>query len=170
MDSPTVAGRIRIVIVDCHSGSFIKETLRLFDSQKLSGGRQGALAMKLTNIASLDPAITSTGLTGLKGRLPLYDRSMWAEMQSDWESFAVESQQAITAIATSNGLDESTTRERGNIPRWRRPYCADYGSYRPKLLPVGSDERLQWAVLHHWSCFAFVACGQSHRSLASRQK
>ena len=31
------------------------------------GRTPGALAMKLTNIASLDPAITSTGRRGLKG-------------------------------------------------------------------------------------------------------
>ena len=59
------------------------------------GRTPSALAMKLTNIASLDPAITSTGRTGLRSA-SANDRSMWEEMQSDWEQFAVESQQAIT--------------------------------------------------------------------------
>lgn len=74
------------------------------------GRSPGALAMKLTNIASLDPAITSTGRTGLRGA-SANDRSMWAEMQSDWESFAVESQQALTAIEASGGCNEVTAQD-----------------------------------------------------------
>ena len=66
--------------------------------------------MKLTNIASLDLEITSTGRTGLR-RASANDRAMWAEMQSDWESFAIESQQAIAAIDTTNGYDDKTTED-----------------------------------------------------------
>ena len=53
--------------------------------------------MKLANIASLDPAITSTGRTGLK-QASSNDRAMWEEMHDDWERFAVESQRAIEAV------------------------------------------------------------------------
>ena len=74
------------------------------------GRSPGALAMKLTNIASLDPAITSTGRTGLRGA-SANDRSMWAEMQIDWDSFAVESQEAMMAIDGSNGRDEEITQD-----------------------------------------------------------
>lgn len=57
--------------------------------------------MKLTNIASLDPAITSTGRKGLKGA-SVADRMMWEEMQNDWENFVGESQQAIKTVAAVN--------------------------------------------------------------------
>ncbi|MBU4289132.1 MAG: HNH endonuclease [Proteobacteria bacterium] len=67
----------------------------------LVGRTSSALAMKLTNIASLDPAITSTGRKGLKGA-SLADRMMWEEMQNDWENFVAESQQAIKAVAGAN--------------------------------------------------------------------
>ena len=56
-----------------------------------------ALAMKLTNIASLDPAITSTGRKGLKGASAA-DRKMWDEMQNNWEYFALETHQAMQAV------------------------------------------------------------------------
>lgn len=59
------------------------------------GRTPSALAMKLTNIASLDPAITSTGRKGLSGA-SASDKKMWEEMQSDWESFAIESESALT--------------------------------------------------------------------------
>jgi len=65
------------------------------------GRTSSALAMKLTNIASLDPAITSTGRKGLTGASAA-DRSMWEEMHSDWERFAIESQQALASFGISD--------------------------------------------------------------------
>ena len=56
---------------------------------KLIGRTPGAVAMKLVNFASLDPAITSTGRTGL-GNAGSLDREVWAEFHADWESLAVE--------------------------------------------------------------------------------
>lgn len=53
------------------------------------GRTPSALAMKLTNIASLDPAIRSTGRTGLRDASQA-DKEMWDEMTSDWGRFAEE--------------------------------------------------------------------------------
>ena len=65
----------------------------------LMGRTSSALAMKLTNIASLDPAITSTGRRGLEGASAA-DKAMWDEMQAGWERFAVEAEQALSALGT----------------------------------------------------------------------
>lgn len=70
------------------------DIIRLAD---LIGRTPSALAMKLTNIASLDPTITSTGRSGLKGASST-DRAMWDEMQRNWEHFALESQTAVDAL------------------------------------------------------------------------
>ncbi|MDX8386596.1 MAG: HNH endonuclease [Gallionella sp.] len=48
-----------------------------------------AVAMKMLNIASLDPAITNTGRVGL-GNASALDREVWDEFHSDWERLAVE--------------------------------------------------------------------------------
>ncbi|MHB1092742.1 DNA (cytosine-5-)-methyltransferase [Thiobacillus sp.] len=48
-----------------------------------------AVAMKLVNFASLDPAITSTGRSGL-GNASSLDRKVWDEFHADWEQLAVE--------------------------------------------------------------------------------
>jgi putative restriction endonuclease len=56
---------------------------------KLLGRTPGAVAMKLVNFASLDPAITNTGRTGL-GNAGSLDREVWAEFHADWEKLAVE--------------------------------------------------------------------------------
>ena len=56
---------------------------------KLIGRTPGAVAMKLVNFASLDPAITSTGRAGL-GNSSSLDREVWAEFHADWEKLALE--------------------------------------------------------------------------------
>lgn len=48
-----------------------------------------ALAMKLVNIASLDPSIINSGRVGLKGASKA-DQAMWNEMQADWLTFSME--------------------------------------------------------------------------------
>jgi putative restriction endonuclease len=58
---------------------------------KVIGRTSDAVAMKMLNIASIDPAITNTGRVGLKGNSAL-DREVWAEFHSDWERLAVECQ------------------------------------------------------------------------------
>jgi hypothetical protein len=73
---------------------------------KVIGRTPSALAMKLTNIASLDPAIRSTGRAGLTGASQA-DREMWDEMTSDWSRFAEEIARTEHAIAISPILDNS---------------------------------------------------------------
>ena len=58
---------------------------------KVLGRTSDAVAMKMLNIASLDPAITSTGRAGL-GNASALDREVWDEFHSDWERLAVECQ------------------------------------------------------------------------------
>lgn len=58
------------------------------------GRTPSALAMKLTNIASLDPEITRSGRRGLSGASRA-DRDMWAEMEADWEGFFLEIEQVV---------------------------------------------------------------------------
>ncbi len=59
-----------------------------------------ALAMKLSNIASLDPVITSSGRRGLEGASSA-DKNMWEEMQSSWDDFIEESEKEIQRITES---------------------------------------------------------------------
>lgn len=88
------------------------------------GRTPAALSMKMGNLASLDPAIRSTGRRGLRAA-SANDREMWEEMTSDWERFAVECEQAL--LATGAVLE----------PTLEQP-IADYGD-----LPVGEDRVVQ---------------------------
>jgi predicted restriction endonuclease len=72
---------------------------------EMVGRTPSALAMKLTNIASLDPDITETGRKGLDGA-SFADKAMWQEMQSDWENFAMEAQRAAAVFGVVTESDD----------------------------------------------------------------
>ncbi len=76
----------------------------------LIGRTPSALAMKLSNIASLDPAITSTGRRGLAGASAA-DKAMWIEMESDWENFAIEAERAMEALGANVSIESTTSSE-----------------------------------------------------------
>ena len=72
---------------------------------KLIDRTPSALAMKLTNIASLDPAITETGRKGLKGASSL-DKAMWNEMQSNWGKFVEDAEKVLNYISNKLEVEE----------------------------------------------------------------
>lgn len=87
----------------------------------LLGRTPSALAMKLTNIASLDPAITATGRKGLKGASKA-DRQMWEEMQADWENFVIQSEKAIGEVLTQTPMEKSSILDDQALPEEQRDY------------------------------------------------
>ncbi|MGI9345689.1 MAG: HNH endonuclease [Gammaproteobacteria bacterium] len=74
------------------------------------GRTPSSLAMKLTNIASLDPTITSTGRKGLSGASSA-DRQMWQEMTGNWQVFAVESSRALNQLLPEQEASPSIDNE-----------------------------------------------------------
>jgi len=80
----------------------------------LMGRSPSALAMKLTNIASLDPAIRATGRKGLDGASAA-DRAMWQEMEQQWEKFAIEAQLVMESLGISEPeIGEDITEKSGS--------------------------------------------------------
>ncbi len=65
---------------------------------KLIHRTPGSLAMKLTNFASLDPAIVSTGRKGLT-KASKADKEIWSETTSDWGHIAAEIDQTVRRLA-----------------------------------------------------------------------
>lgn len=66
----------------------------------LIGRTPSAVAMKLVNLASLDPAITETGRSGL-GNASALDREVWDEFHADWEKLALECEQLRRSFGAS---------------------------------------------------------------------
>ncbi|MCW2473975.1 MULTISPECIES: HNH endonuclease [unclassified Symbiopectobacterium] len=63
----------------------------------LIGRTPSALAMKLVNIASLDPFIIESGRRGLTGASKA-DRELWQEMDRDSDAFEQQCQSAMTTL------------------------------------------------------------------------
>lgn len=76
----------------------------------------GSVAMKLSNLASLDPEITMSGRRGLEGA-SILDKAVWAEFTQQPDEIAIESQQLVDQLAAKGGAPElSTAAEESDIP------------------------------------------------------
>lgn len=84
-------------------GKLHSRNAEIMELAKLIGRTPSALAMKLVNFASLDPAITSTGRAGL-GNAGSLDREIWEEFHADWEGLAIECNGLRTTLTESKGL------------------------------------------------------------------
>lgn len=81
-------------------GLFHRRNPEIIRYAELIGRTPSALAMKLSNIASLDPAFIESGRKGLEGASKA-DQQMWDNMQQDWEGFALRSQAALDNLGVT---------------------------------------------------------------------
>ena len=80
------------------------------------GRTPSALAMKLVNIASIDPEITRSGRRGLRNA-SANDRAMWDEMKGDWQCFAIESHHAMEELGVAPGsASQDSTKNQSEAP------------------------------------------------------
>ena len=104
-----------------------------------------SVAMKLTNLSSLDPVIAARGLSGLKGASAL-DRAVWDELHANWDAMSTEAAREYARLASENGqppqedlaeialfIPEGKTRSatvevRVNQWRFRKSILANYRS------------------------------------------
>lgn len=145
-------------------GRFHSRNPEIIQYSNLIGRTSSALAMKLSNIASLDPAIRSTGRSGLTGASAA-DKALWQEMQQDWAAFAIAMAQAEQELgveketAMKNGSEKLTSKLaevkirigqqffRNAVLSAYNQRCCISGLANPKLLvashivPWSSDEK-----------------------------
>jgi putative restriction endonuclease len=88
-------------------------------AQKLGRGAN-SLAMKLVNLASLDPALKLRGIKGLSGASTL-DRSVWTEFHADLNETVPASEQALRELFGADEQSELEVLPREGIRLRRRP-------------------------------------------------
>ncbi len=71
----------------------------------LIGRTPSAVAMKLVNIASLDPVIIASGRKGLSSASKL-DRAIWDEFHADWEGLVLEANRIREALGDTTPTTE----------------------------------------------------------------
>jgi len=87
-------------------GKLHKSNYNIIQLANLLGRTPSAVTMKLVNIASLDPAITSTGRSGLKNASAM-DKEVWEEFSNNWDALALESLKLYEQLAEAKGLGSS---------------------------------------------------------------
>lgn len=104
----------------------------------------GSVALKLVNLASLDPLIIASGRKGMSNASAL-DRKIWGELQANWDEVATEAIVEYERLASRHGviadadlleapfLQEGRTRSatvqvRVNQARFRRAVLASYNT------------------------------------------
>jgi len=84
-------------------GKLHKGNKKIIELAGLIGRTPSALAMKLCNIASIDPAITGSGRKGL-GNASALDREVWGEFHADWDRLAIECLHIHEQLRAEKGL------------------------------------------------------------------
>lgn len=86
---------------------------------KWIGRTPGSVALKLVNLASLDPVIKASGRSGM-GNASALDRKIWQELQANWDAVALEAAAEYERLAANHGtvadedlLDEALPLEEG---------------------------------------------------------
>ncbi|NQW17028.1 MAG: HNH endonuclease [Chloroflexi bacterium] len=123
------------------------------------GRGANSVAMKASNLASLDPAITSTGRKGLAGASAA-DRAIWAEYSNQWDDLAEDAASAWEAFGSDAdlvsmppaGASESliTTKVRRHQGFFRATVLANY-QYRCAITGLESPALLNASHIIPWS-------------------
>ncbi|WP_238446943.1 HNH endonuclease [Azohydromonas australica] len=117
------------------------------------GRTPSAVAMKLVNLASLDPQITSTGRTGLAGSSAL-DKAVWSEFLTSCDETLHQAAEAFEHFAAGAGVDilqaeDLVPDDLG--PEWEETNFGE-GRSRPAWLSIRLDQaRFRRAVLASYS-------------------
>jgi predicted restriction endonuclease len=95
-------------------GQFHHNNPLIMDVALRMGRTPSSLAMKLSNLASLDPVQRARGIKGLSGASQ-QDREMWNEFQSDINDLGPESEQLLHDLFTTDNNREVDFLERDKV-------------------------------------------------------
>ncbi len=84
------------------------------------GRTSGSIAMKLVNLASLDPALRLRGIKGLRGASNL-DKAVWEEFNTHPADVIPETEEALAALFNAKGTEEIEVLPKEGIRVGRMP-------------------------------------------------
>lgn len=96
----------------------------IIDLANRMGRTPGSVAMKLTNLASLDPALKLRGIKGLEGASNL-DRATWEEFHSSPSELIPLSQELFDALFIESNSETTEVIPGTGIRRTKRPPTGD---------------------------------------------
>lgn len=88
-------------------GKLHSRNAEIIELARLIGRTPSAVAMKLVNFASLDPAITSSGRRGL-GNASQADRDVWDEFHANWDGLVEQSASLRISLSSNDDAQKSS--------------------------------------------------------------
>lgn len=119
-------------------GQFDEKQPVIVDLAKRIGRTSGAVAMKLSNLASLDPALKLRGIRGLEGASNL-DRAMWEEFHDNPADLVPLSQELFDALFTESENESTEVIPGTGIRRIKRPPTGETEVTRPTKQRRGQE-------------------------------
>jgi putative restriction endonuclease len=84
-------------------GQLHRGQLKIKQIAQWIGRTPSSVALKLVNLASLDPQIVASGRKGM-ANASTQDKAIWQELQGNWDAVALEAAAEYETLATSHGL------------------------------------------------------------------
>jgi len=119
-------------------GQFDSRQRVIIDLANRLGRTPGSVAMKLSNLASLDPALQLRGIVGLPGASNL-DRAMWEEFHENPADLVPLSQERFDALFTESENESTEVIPGTGIRRVKRPPSGETEITRPTKQRRGQD-------------------------------
>jgi len=119
-------------------GQFDEKQPVIVDLAVRIGRTPGAVAMKLSNLASLDPVLKLRGIRGLEGASNL-DRALWEEFHENPADLVPLSQERFDALFTESESETTEVIPGTGIRRIIRPPSAETEVTRPAKQRRGQD-------------------------------
>lgn len=127
------------------------------------GRTPGSVALKLVNLASLDPVIAASGRSGM-GNASALDKQIWAELQINWDGVALEAAAEYERLALRNGVpaDKDLLDE---APPNEEVLAVEEGKTRSAVVQVRVNQaRFRKAVLASYNATCCIS-GLQHEKL-----
>jgi hypothetical protein len=119
-------------------GQFDQRQPVIIDLAKRIGRTPSAVAMKLSNLASLDPSLKLRGIEGLKGASNL-DRELWNEFHENPAELIPLSQEHFDALFVQDDDETTEVISGAGIRRVKRPPSGETETMRPTKQRRGQD-------------------------------
>lgn len=127
------------------------------------GRTPGSVALKLVNLASLDPVIVASGRSGM-GNASALDRQIWNELQTNWDTVALSAAAEYERLAQGHGVqaDQDLLDDALAIDE---PLLLDAGRTRRATVQIRVNQaRFRKAVLSSYNATCCIS-GLHHEKL-----
>jgi predicted restriction endonuclease len=127
------------------------------------GRTPGSVALKLVNLASLDPVIVASGRSAMANASAL-DKQIWAELQTNWDAVALDAAAEYERLAARNGLAADIDLLEENLPS-EEILALEEGRTRSAVVQVRVNQaRFRKAVLASYNATCCIS-GLRHEKL-----